>query len=182
MQEFIAAAIDDVSARGLLTCDEVESRLAQIPEWLAGFQEPIGFTQFEEQHGIIIPATVKAFWREPALVCLLDAWGRDNYLSESPTVVFWKDMQSLSICSQGHSVSIAAVDLDADDDPPMYWGWVDGREDETPAGIFASRFSEFVLGTARNIDGDKLVRYLPPGRDGCDQPNCRRMTSRQHAH
>jgi hypothetical protein len=161
MRESIADAVDDVSARGLLNHDEVQSRLTHMPEWLAGFQRPTGFTQFEEQLGIVIPAAVKAFWREPALVCLLDAWGRDNYLLESPTVIVWKGMQSLSICSQGHSVSLAAVALDAHDDPPMYWGWTVGQEDETPAGIFASSFTEFVLRTVRNIEGDKLIRYLP---------------------
>lgn len=161
MRDFIAAAVADVLARGLLSHNAVQSRLTEMPAWLAGFQEPTGFKRFEEQRGIVIPSTVKAFWRKPEIVCLLDAWGRDSYLEESPTVIVRKGMKSLSICSQGHSTSLATVALNVSDDPPMYWDWVVGREDENPAGIFANRFSEFVLRTIRNIDRDKLIRYLP---------------------
>jgi hypothetical protein len=147
--------------------------LTQIPEWLAGFQEPMGFTRFEEQIGIVIPEVAKAFWREPALVCLLDAWGRDNYLLEPPTVIVWKGFQYVSVCSQGHSASVAAVAQNAGDDPTLYWGWVVGRQDEFPVGVFASSFSEFILYTVRNIDGEKLIRYLPRLCKASDRFECR---------
>ncbi len=180
IHEPLTAAVKHAVARGLFHHEQVQSRLTQIPEWLAAFQEPPGFSHFEEQAGIVIPLAVKAFWREPALVCLLDAWGRDNYLRGPPAVVVWNRLPYLSVCSQGHSASLAAAALDAGDDPPLYWGWVVAQEPENPAVIFASRFSEFVLGSVRHIDGAKLIRYLPHPGQAADRFDCRQRLPVAH--
>lgn len=163
MLESVAVAVAEAEARNLLKRAEVQSRLSQIPKWLSAFQEPAGFTKFEEQFGIVIPAGVKDFWRQPALVCLLDAWGHDAYLSKTPTLIIWKGKGYLTVCSHGHSSSVAAVALDAGDDPPMYYGWNPGNEYETPGGLFSPCFSAHILGTVREIDSNRLRSYWPAG-------------------
>jgi hypothetical protein len=104
----------------------------------------------ENRLGASIPASLREFWTEPALVRLLDSWRWQDFLDEEPRVIYWGSQPFLLVCTHPHSDGVGAVATGEGDDPPLRWGWED-EDSPLPGGVEA--FSDFVYFSIREGPG-----------------------------
>jgi hypothetical protein len=160
MANWLTSAVTEAEKHGSFGREEVLGRVRQMPQWLAGLQQPGGLDELARRLGFTIPGAILEFWGHPALVCLLDASRIEDTLGEEPHVIVWNSVPHLWVCWHPHSGTSTGAVLDVGDDPPLNYGWED--EPGTPIRPFAERFSEFVSRMVESCVRGKLHGYVRP--------------------
>jgi hypothetical protein len=106
---------------------------SNLPDWLKRFQTNEGFSEFEKEFGVLIPAALREFWSCPELVCV---WGPGVDAMEEPIVAQTADRNALiSFDLHAHSGSKAMVRLDGSENPPVV---LDYEPDKAVSQSFSS--------------------------------------------